>query len=279
VIAEAEAAALSCGTHAATLYLLLRQMPYIDTSEGATLNLSALCRAWEGITGKPVNRGTIRRDLEHLQAAGAIRVTANEKGRRRIALRGVRRYGVVCDWSDSEGGSAAATFEHDEVARQEPPLNMTEGGSTGATFEHAQGEGGSTGATKWLDRSHQVARQEPPLNQPTSTRSNPLRDPREGAREAPKKKTTKSKPRKKRWRFAPSSWTPTERHRELAASLGVDLDAQAEMFRCHEFSTPKSDADRAFSNWLRRSADYGSNRRGEGLPQPNSGYDFSRFRN
>jgi hypothetical protein len=54
-----------------------------------------------------------------------------------------------------------------------------------------------------------------------------------------------------RWRFVPDDWRPTERHASLAAELGEDLAEQEALFRDHEFDKTKSDADRAFSRWLR----------------------------
>ena len=66
-------------------------------------------------------------------------------------------------------------------------------------------------------------------------------------------------PKKKRpWRFCPADWTPSEKHHELAADLRVDLDAEEGKFRDHEFKDPKTDADRAFSRWLRNAKSYGN---------------------
>jgi hypothetical protein len=55
----------------------------------------------------------------------------------------------------------------------------------------------------------------------------------------------------KRWRFVPDDWQPTARHEQLAAELHVDVGAQEALFRDHEFKDPKTDANRAFSRWLR----------------------------
>lgn len=66
-------------------------------------------------------------------------------------------------------------------------------------------------------------------------------------------------PKKKRaWRFCPAEWTPKEKHAALAAELGVDMDAEEGKFRDHEFKDPKTDADRAFSRWLRNAKAYGN---------------------
>lgn len=54
----------------------------------------------------------------------------------------------------------------------------------------------------------------------------------------------------------PETWAPNDGHRELAAQLGVSLDAQVALFRDHEFRDPKSNFDAAFRTWLRRANDY-----------------------
>lgn len=59
-------------------------------------------------------------------------------------------------------------------------------------------------------------------------------------------------PRKaKATKFVPPDWQPSASHQAKAAELGVDLAAQAELFRLHEFKDPKSDFDLAFHRWLR----------------------------
>ena len=63
--------------------------------------------------------------------------------------------------------------------------------------------------------------------------------------------------RKKGWKFVPDDWQPTERHTELARSLDVSMSRELVKFRDHEFKDPKTDADRAFSRWLRTAAEMG----------------------
>lgn len=70
-----------------------------------------------------------------------------------------------------------------------------------------------------------------------------------GAREKPE--------RKRRWRTVPTDWEPNDDHRKLARELSVDFARALATFRDHEFKDPKSDADRAFRNWLRRDATLG----------------------
>lgn len=64
--------------------------------------------------------------------------------------------------------------------------------------------------------------------------------------------------RKRAWRFCPEDWSPNEKHVELAAHLRVDLVAEEAKFRDHEFKAPKTDADRAFSRWLRTAKSFGN---------------------
>lgn len=87
--------------------------------------------------------------------------------------------------------------------------------------------------------------------------------------EANKEATKGSKQGKRatraRWTVVPSSWQPRETHTQLAAQLGVNLRDALAQFRDHEFRTPKSDADRAFANWLRREKGF---QRGTGPQKP-----------
>lgn len=70
------------------------------------------------------------------------------------------------------------------------------------------------------------------------------------------------------WNFVPDDWQPKDRHRTLAVDMLVDVDAEAAKFRAHEFATPRSDPDRAFDGWLRRSREFA---RGNGAAGPRSG--------
>jgi hypothetical protein len=63
-------------------------------------------------------------------------------------------------------------------------------------------------------------------------------------------------PRPKRWRIVPADWEPNEKHLRLAEKLGLNPSLECAAFRDHEFRDPKSDADKAFSNWLRRGATF-----------------------
>ena len=67
--------------------------------------------------------------------------------------------------------------------------------------------------------------------------------------------------KKRPWRFCPEDWKPTEKHWLLAAKLRVDMATEEEAFRDHEFAKPKTDPDRAFSQWLRNSKKFGGNGR------------------
>ncbi len=58
------------------------------------------------------------------------------------------------------------------------------------------------------------------------------------------------------WHFVPEDWEIKPAHRTLALGLLLDVEAEAAKFRDHEFKNGRSDADRAFSGWLRRSRDF-----------------------
>jgi hypothetical protein len=81
-------------------------------------------------------------------------------------------------------------------------------------------------------------------------------DVKEKTLSGPKEK----KERKRRtnlWHIVPADWAgPTDAHRKLAVGLGVDCDLELAKFLDYEFDKPKSDADRAFSNWLRNAAKF-----------------------
>lgn len=66
---------------------------------------------------------------------------------------------------------------------------------------------------------------------------------------------TKKHSKQKRWRVVPDDWEPTDAHAAKASQLGIDMARELDMFRNHEFAAPKSDASRAFSNWLSRAAE------------------------
>jgi hypothetical protein len=72
----------------------------------------------------------------------------------------------------------------------------------------------------------------------------------------PPGRTSRAQRRGSLWHFVPDDWTIKDSHRTLALGLLLDVEAQAQMFREHEFSPPRSDADRAFSGWLRRAPEF-----------------------
>jgi hypothetical protein len=87
---------------------------------------------------------------------------------------------------------------------------------------------------------------------------------------APRSSSSKGKPKAARWKVVPKDWEPKDKHRALAQKKGKNFDDQVALFRDHEFKDWKTDADAAFSNWLRR--DFGGAvgaRRGP--VQPNHG--------
>lgn len=65
------------------------------------------------------------------------------------------------------------------------------------------------------------------------------------------------KPKSRRWRRFPPDFEPTDSHRELARSLGVDLAAELPKLLDHEFAEPKSDAAAVLRTWIRNAARWG----------------------
>jgi hypothetical protein len=62
------------------------------------------------------------------------------------------------------------------------------------------------------------------------------------------------KPKPRRWRRFPADFEPTEAHRELAQSLGVDLAAELPKLLDHEFADPKTDPAAVLRTWIRNAA-------------------------
>lgn len=86
-------------------------------------------------------------------------------------------------------------------------------------------------------------------------------DPGSGEKEIRRegdKEITPKRARAAGWRFCPDDWMPNEKHFALAAEFGVNLSVEESKFRDHEFKNPKTDADRAFSRWLRQAKEFGN---------------------
>lgn len=70
--------------------------------------------------------------------------------------------------------------------------------------------------------------------------------------ELPNPTTQRGRKRRTLWRFVPEEWQPKETHRLQAKGLNVDFEQELRKFRNHEYKDGRSDADRAFANWLER---------------------------
>lgn len=68
--------------------------------------------------------------------------------------------------------------------------------------------------------------------------------------------------RTKRASVLPDSWSPSEKHAELAKELGLDLDAEAEKFRdwILDRGMTSKDWEARFRNWLRKAAEIAEGR-------------------
>jgi hypothetical protein len=110
------------------------------------------------------------------------------------------------------------------------------------------------------------------LYQPRDTASDTALGPRRdrvGAKDKQDKaRETNKKPNMgPRWRVCPESWKgPNEKHRELAAKHGLDVEVEAMKFRAHEYDRPKTDPDRTFTSWLLKAAEFRARRNGNGRP-------------
>lgn len=82
---------------------------------------------------------------------------------------------------------------------------------------------------------------------------------------APQADATKTPPRKRATQL-PDRWAPNDGHHELARAERVNLDREAAKFRDHHAAKGSTfkDWDRAFSNWLRKAAEYGAQRQPAG---------------
>jgi hypothetical protein len=89
-----------------------------------------------------------------------------------------------------------------------------------------------------------------------STSNGPATDQREEGKEGEGIKA----PSKKRWRFVPEDWEPKQDHRDKAKKLGLDLGAEVEAYRDHEYKDPKTDPDRTFNQWLRNAEKFGGSK-------------------
>lgn len=82
----------------------------------------------------------------------------------------------------------------------------------------------------------------------------------------------------KRAHTMPKDFKPTDKHRELAGSLGVSINDQFRRFTDHHLSkgTTFKDWGAALNNWLRRSSDF--NKSSNPQPPKNSGTEFTGFK-
>jgi hypothetical protein len=82
-----------------------------------------------------------------------------------------------------------------------------------------------------------------------------------------------AKPKRKTKIILPDSWTPTPDHEAIAREQGVELKAQAELFRDHYKANgeSKADWDATFRNWLRRAREFS---RGRPAPKIQGTIDF-----
>jgi hypothetical protein len=83
----------------------------------------------------------------------------------------------------------------------------------------------------------------------------------------------RAKPKRKAKMSLPDGWEPTPDHEAIAIEQGVELKAQAELFRDHYTANgeSKADWDATFRNWLRRAREFS---RGRTSPKIQGTIDF-----
>jgi hypothetical protein len=83
----------------------------------------------------------------------------------------------------------------------------------------------------------------------------------------------RAKPKRKAKISLPDGWEPTPDHEAIAIEQGVELKAQAELFRDHYTANgeSKADWDATFRNWLRRAREFS---RGRTSPKIQGTIDF-----
>lgn len=83
----------------------------------------------------------------------------------------------------------------------------------------------------------------------------------EGER-APAHDQNQKRYKKKRKTQIPAGWAPNNAHKELAAELHLDVDAEAEKFRDHAVATGRTLAnwDAGYRNWLKKAVEYRQSR-------------------
>lgn len=115
-----------------------------------------------------------------------------------------------------------------------------------------------------------------PRSTSNGTTERPLTVPPTDQREAKKASKTKSPkgPIGPRWKVVPESWAgPTDKHCELAVKHGLDVEIEAQKYRAHEYPRAKTDADRTFTSWLLKAAEFKKKRNGNGRSPPTNADD------
>lgn len=81
---------------------------------------------------------------------------------------------------------------------------------------------------------------------------------------------------RKRATQLPADWQPTDKHRELARELGVDVDRERPQFEDHHAAKGSAfkDWDRAFNTWLRNAQKFGNVKTAPGKGGRRAGVTF-----
>lgn len=214
-----------------------------------------------------------------LSALSDIPVEFARVGMARILERGVA---VVSDGrlflprflEAQEARQSDAQRQRESRARRAAELRVSQGAVRAmATAVTNRDHMESQNVTECHTESHDVTSGHSVLSRAQLSSEIPPVVPRGDAAAAPPPEPPRA--RKKReglWRRVPATWQVTDEHRQMARDLALDVEREAEKFRDHEFSKPRSDPNATFRNWLRTSAERGGARPGPRRDDPPPGF-------
>jgi biotin operon repressor len=187
-----------------------------------------------------LSRETVMRCIRDLEEAGCIRVSRRHGRRSEYALTGswdgpsLKANQWLPDTSGSQ--TPVAPRHHTSGSQPPPPVAPSHPKQSRKAGKEAVGV---------------------PHVSPTADSSKPDG----GVRVAPEEQGPAGRRKARRcalWHFVPDAWQPNDAHREKAHAQGWDavrFGREVERFKSYEFKSPKSDADRAFHNWLSSARD------------------------
>ena len=214
--------------------------------------IGRMAKIWSACTDRKtavLSEAAIKGYLGINGAAAIVAVELGEVVEGGIRVRGSARFESLWEKQQqhqraSSAGGLARVGSKDQDGRFAPVRRETSSGETVAQTTKHQPESSRTSSRNPAD--------EPAGNQPESSLSvsfsvsdSPISDPVSTKPEQPKVARAK--------RHLHEDWQPTERHREMATKLGLDVAAEGENFRDHHRGRGNRflDWDLTFNTWLR----------------------------